>query len=58
MTRHVATIRKGIVGPGEPGHRVFEGNYVMECTCGLKLHMATDPVSAERRRADHERTGR
>jgi hypothetical protein len=56
---HTATVRPGIVGPGQPGERVFESNFVMECTCGAKAGYATtSAVTAERWRAEHERTGR
>jgi hypothetical protein len=55
--QHHATIRVGIVGPGEPGHRVFESNFVMECSCGRTMSIATTTrASAERVRLDHERT--
>jgi hypothetical protein len=58
MTDHPATVRPGIVGPGEPGHRVFEGNFVIECPCGMEMHCASSQASAEQQRAHHERTGR
>lgn len=59
MTDHNATVRVGIVGPGEPGHRVFESNFVVECQCGLKRQVAsTERRSADRVAADHDRTGR
>lgn len=51
---HTATIRKGIVGPGEPGHRVFESNFVLECTCGAATGYATpDESTAERWKNEH-----
>jgi hypothetical protein len=56
MVTHTATLRPGIVGPGEPGHRVFESNYVIECTCGRSIGCATtSAATAERWRAEHER---
>ena len=55
---HTPTIRPGIIGPGEPGRRVFEGNFVLECPCGKKMHIAGNADSAERQRRDHARTGR
>lgn len=54
---HTATLRRGIVGPGEPGHRVFESNFVIECTCGRKIGCATtSEQTAERWRVEHLRT--
>lgn len=51
---HTATLRPGVVGPGEPGHRVFESNYVMDCTCGDHAGYATtDEATARRWMADH-----
>ena len=53
---HTATLRKGVVGPGEPGHRVFESNFVMECSCGEKAGYATtEERTAERWRDEHLR---
>ena len=51
-----ATLRVGIVGPGEPGRRVFESNFVMECSCGRSIGYATTERStAERWMAEHLR---
>lgn len=41
MRPHEASLRPGIVGPGEPGRRVFESNFVMSCTCGDVTGYAT-----------------
>jgi len=55
---HVCTVRHGLVGPGAPGHRVFESNYVLDCTCGFSLGVSGSVSSAQNRRAEHVRTGR
>ena len=53
---HNVTVRPGIVGPGEPGKRTFESNYVVECDCGWTMQCATlDPASAGRTAQDHLR---
>lgn len=53
---HTVTVREGIVGPGEPGLRVFESNYVVECTCGYRLGVASrDVKSADEAAARHLR---
>lgn len=53
---HNALLRKGIVGPGRPGERVFESNFVIECTCGRSIGCATtSEATAERWRAEHVR---
>lgn len=58
MTTHQATLRPGIVGPGEPGQRTFEANWVIECDCGFKLGCASSKASAVTRQHEHNRTGR
>lgn len=53
---HAATLRPGIVGPGEPGHRIFESNFVMECSCGERGNYATtNEKMAEAWMAEHLR---
>lgn len=54
--QHHASIREGVVGPGEPGQRVFESNFVMECSCGAKIGYATTSEATARRwMAEHLR---
>lgn len=51
---HTATMRRGVVGPGKPGHRVFESNFVIECTCGERVNVASlSEAFAERSREQH-----
>lgn len=51
---HTATLRPGVVGPGEPGRRVFESNFVMECSCGRSIGYATtSQATAERWMREH-----
>lgn len=51
---HTATLRPGIIGPGEPGKRVFESNFVMECSCGERGNYATtDEQNARRWMQEH-----
>ncbi len=51
---HAPTVRKGIVGPGAPGYRLFESNFVVECPCGHRANIASlDVKSAERSAAQH-----
>lgn len=53
-SHHTATLRPGVVGPGEPGHRTFESNFVMECSCGRTCGYATTSrTTAERWMAEH-----
>lgn len=53
-TDHAATLRPGIVGPGAPGERTFEANFVIECTCGDKIGCATtSEATAQRWRDEH-----
>jgi hypothetical protein len=52
------TVRAGIVGPGSPGTRVFESNFVVECPCGFRSNVATTSLAfaeedAERHRRAH-----
>ena len=53
---HVTTIREGVIGPGSPGERVFESNYVVECSCGERMNCAThDRRFAEQVAEEHVR---
>jgi hypothetical protein len=53
---HAPTVRPGVIGPGTPGHRIFESNFVVECPCGHRANIASlDRKMAERSAAAHLR---